>query len=178
MPSGERMQRARAQRGFTYLLLLAALALLGAGMAALGQQWAIAGQREREAELLFRGAQFGLALASWRDATPAGQPRAPLRLDELLVDERRSPPRHHLRRVYSDPFTGQPDWILERDAEGRITGVRSRSPQPALRRVRVTLRSGADERQPTVGDWLFEAAAPLPPPAASAPTPTRKPPRP
>lgn len=181
MPSGKRVRRARAQRGFTYLLLLAALALLGAGMAALGQQWTTAAHREREAELLFRGAQFSAALASWRDATPAGQPSAPLQLDELLADERSAPPRHHLRRLYLDPFTGQPDWTLLRDAQGRISGVHSSALQPALRRVGVLLRPGADARQPLVGDWLFEAAPPLPPLPllpASAPPSARKPVRP
>lgn len=184
MQSGEFPGR-RGQRGLTYLLLLFVLAAAGAGLAALGGQWALAAQREREAELIFRGGQISQALADWRDGSPAGQPveqRAPLTLQDLLVDERsaslRQGQRHHLRRLYADPFTGQPDWVLLLDAQGRITGVASRSRRPALRRVGVMLRSDADESRPTVGDWLFLAAArtaapTAAPAAAPAPPSTR-----
>ena len=171
MRSGEYPGLAR-QRGLTYVLLLFVLAAAGAGLAALGEQWALAAQREREAELIFRGGQISQALADWRDSSPAGQPaapRAPLALQDLLVDERSVPPhqgpRHHLRQLYPDPFTGQPDWVLLLDAQGRITGVASRSRRPALRRVGVVLRSDADESRPAVGDWLFLAAAPAAAPA-------------
>lgn len=185
MQSGETRRRAAAQHGATYLLLLFMLAVTAAGMAALGTQWAVAAQREREAELLFRGAQFSRALAGWRDATPTGQPTAPLMLEDLLLDERSTPPRHHLRRLFTDPFTGQADWELQRGADGRIVAVASRARMPALWRVQKPLRPGADEARPTVGDWFFEAE---PRPAAtstgkpksqpmpvSMPTPTRTP---
>ena len=166
------------QRGFTYVLLLFVLATAGAGLAALGEQWALAAQREREAELIFRGGQISQALADWRDSSPAAQPaappapRAPLALQELLVDERSASlhqgPRHHLRRLYADPFTGQADWVLLLDAQGRITGVASRSRRPALRRVGVVLRTDADVGRPAVGDWLFLAVAPIAAPASAS----------
>ena len=158
------------ERGATYLLLLFALALLGASMAAVGSHWAVAAQREREAELLFRGREFSAALASWRDTAAPGEPSAPLQLEELRIDERRSSPQHHLRRLYSDPFTGRPDWVVLRDARHRIVGVHSLSRQPALRRIDMTLqhaeaslRDGADAAKPSVGDWLFTPEPPLPP---------------
>jgi type II secretory pathway pseudopilin PulG len=172
MPSGEALRVGRAQQGFTYLLLLFVLAIAGAGLAVLGERWAVAGQREREAELLFRGTQYSRALASWRDATPAGQPTAPQSLDELLVDLRSNPPRHHLRRLFVDPFTGSADWELQRDAGGRIQALSSRSRRPALRRTVPSARPGADPRHPTVGDWVFEPAPAMPtaaPPPRTAP---------
>lgn len=180
MRSGE-PERRTPQRGATYLLLLFVLAVAAAGMAALGEQWALAAQREREAELVFRGQQISQALADWRDLSPPGQlvqSRAPLTLQALLVDERVSPPRHHLRRLYADPFTGQPDWALLLDAEGRINGVASRSRRPAQRRVGVVLREGADDTRPTVGDWVFMAAtqaAPIAAPASAAASASRAP---
>ena len=146
------------QCGATYLLLLFMLAVMAAGMAAMGTQWAVAAQRERETELLFRGAQFSRALASWRDATPAGQAAAPMLLQELLVDDRSTPQRHHLRRLYTDPFTAEADWDVLRGADGRIVAVASRARQPALRRLHQPLRAEADAAQPRVGDWIFEAA--------------------
>jgi type II secretory pathway pseudopilin PulG len=171
MRNGDACRGAVLQRGFTYLLLIFLLAVAGAGLAALGQQWALAGQREREAELRFRGAEFGQALALWRDATPPGQANAPQGLQELLVDTRHQPPRHHLRRLYTDPFTGRADWDLLTNPQGRIVAVASRSRQPALRRVPVLpLRQGGSESAPAVGDWLFEA-----PPASPAVREKKKP---
>lgn len=124
----------RAERGFTYVLLLFSVALMGAALAALGTQWQLAGQREREAELLFRGLQIRDALQRFNALTPAGTRALPLALDELLVDRRALEPRFHLRRLYADPFSGQADWALLREAGGGIVGVNSRSQRPALRR--------------------------------------------
>lgn len=154
------------ERGFTYLLLLFALALGAAAMAAMGEQWATQAQRERESELLFRGREIAAALAAWRDATPAGQASSPEALQDLLVDTRSSPPRHHLRRLYTDPFTLRADWDLLRNEQGRILAVASRSRQLAYARPDIALRPGAELASPSVGDWLFQpdaaAAAPLP----------------
>lgn len=164
MPSGSPLRRVRLpgqQSGLTYLLLLFALALGGAGLAALGERWELAAQREREAELLFRGGQFSQALASWRDTPVAGRAQAPRSLDDLLSDERVWPPLHHLRQLYTDPFTGQADWEVLRDPQGQIVAVASRSRRPALRRQGVTLRQGSNPDAPQVGDWLFAAEAPL-----------------
>ena len=184
MPSGSRRarwggrRRARRPRGFTYLLLLFMLALLGAALAAWGTSWQVAAQRERETELLFRGGQIKEALQRFHEQTPSGQAPLPQALDELLADTRWPVPRHHLRRLYADPFTGQADWGLLRDASGGIVGVHSRSHRPALRQqgVPVTARataapandlSTAPDRSPQVGDWLFSiqtsAAAPRKP---------------
>lgn len=141
MPIGEPWRRRRsgpqrsAGRGFSYLLLLFSLALAGAALAALGSSWQQAAQRSREAELIFRGQQIQDALQRYHDSSPPGQPRLPETLAALLADQRDGPPRHHLRRLWADPFTGRPDWLLLRDTSGRgIVGVRSRARHTALRR--------------------------------------------
>ena len=137
MPTGERPPRARPRRrapqGFTYGLLLFSVALMGAALAGLGTQWQVAAQREREAELLFRGLQIRDALQRFHALTPAGARPLPLALDELLADDRGLEPRFHLRRLYADPFSGQADWALLRLADGGIVGVHSRSQRTALR---------------------------------------------
>jgi type II secretory pathway pseudopilin PulG len=137
-------------RGFTYLGLLAALALGGAALAALGTQWAAAAQRERERELQFRGEQIRRALERyWAAEQP---PQGPPTLQALVADPRARPPRHHLRRLYADPLTGRADWILLSDPAGRgLVGVASRAEGPRY-------LAGAPAR--------FAYA---PPPAASAP---------
>ena len=141
MPIGERSmprrgcRRPAPRRGFSYLLLLFSLAIGAAALATLGTQWQVAAQREREAELLFRGLQLRDALQRFHDQTPAGQPALPQTLDELLVDRRRTEPRHHLRQPWTDPFTGAADWVLLRQADGGIVGLHSRSARPLLRRT-------------------------------------------
>lgn len=136
MPTGERpasLRRRPLARGFTYLLLLFGLAIAGVALAALGTQWQVVAQRERETELLFRAIQIRDALQRFHDQTPDGQARLPRTLDELLSDARWPVPRHHLRRLYADPFTRAADWQLLREAGGGIVGLHSRSAQPALR---------------------------------------------
>jgi type II secretory pathway pseudopilin PulG len=165
MPTGERRHPLRRQSGFSYLLLLFVLVLGGAALAAVGERWQLRAQQEREDELLSRGLEMREALQRYAAATPAGRPKLPRSLDELLEDRRGPEPRHWLRQLYPDPGTGEADWQLLRDAEGGIVGLHSRSRRPALRRhgLPVTIAPGA-AASPRVGDWQFllagrEAAA-------------------
>lgn len=159
MPTGER----RAQRGFTYLGLLALLALLGAALATLGTAWSQAAQRERERELQFRGQQIRAAIAAYWAAQEPGE--LPPTLQALSVDTRGTAPRHHLRRVYADPFTGQADWVLLPGPRGRgIAGVRSRADAP---RLQLTGAPAADPKRPRMSDWTFVFTPPAPAEAAA-----------
>jgi type II secretory pathway pseudopilin PulG len=157
----------RRQRGFTYLWLIFLLAAIAAGLAALAQPVSIAARREREAELMFRGGEIARALTTYRDATPGDAKQLPASLDDLLEDRRGPRPRRHLRRLYPDPFTGAPDWVLVTTDDGRIEGVHSRSDTPALRTV--DLPGAADGVPPPVSARIFSAgAAPAAASAASA----------
>jgi type II secretory pathway pseudopilin PulG len=124
-----------AQRGFSYLAVLFLVALTAAALAALGQAWSTAAQRERERELMFRGGEIARAIAAYAAATPTPPQQHPRRLEDLLDDRRGAKPRHHLRRLYADPFTQEPDWVLVPDPSqpGAFLGVRSRSTQRLLR---------------------------------------------
>ncbi|MFT7722137.1 MAG: type II secretion system protein [Roseateles sp.] len=141
------------ERGFSYLAVLFLVALTAAGLAALGQAWSTAAQRERERELAFRGGEIARAISAYLRAAPPGQ--LPASLDDLLEDRRGPSPRHHLRRRYADPFTGEPDWVLLPDAAqpGRFGAVHSRSTQPLL-------RAAAPDGSPlrSAQDWVFAAA--------------------
>ena len=139
------------ERGFTYLLLLFAIALGGIGLAALGEQARLRQQREQEAELMFSGAQIARAIASYRAASPAGSRALPGSIDDLLEDRRSGRPVRHLRQVYRDPLApagdaarrdGGWEWLppgaggcgsASHPAPG-ITAVRSRSTRELLRR--------------------------------------------
>lgn len=153
------------QCGFTYLGLLFFVAITAAGLAALGQAWSTAAQRERERELEFRGNEIAQAISSYLKAT-AGLAQYPRSLEDLLVDRRGAKTRHHLRRAYADPFTGKPDWVLVPDAANPQTfsAVHSRSERPLLREVQ-------SDGSPVTSaqDWVFAAnAANVPKPNAAA----------
>ena len=143
------------QSGFTYLWLLFALAAGAAGLAALGERASMAVQREREAELMFRGQQIAAAIAAYRAASLNGTQQLPAALKDLLEDRRTERPMHHLRQLYADPFTGQPDWVLVTTGDGRIAGVRSRSDALALRVIDLPVPEPGQRAR--VSDRLFMA---------------------
>lgn len=142
--------------GFTYLGLLFFVAITAAALAALGQSWSTAAERERERELEFRGGEIARAISSYLRASPGGlAPQYPLTLDDLLEDRRSAKPRHHLRRAYTDPFTQMSDWeLVPAAADGRrFAAVRSRSEQPLLRE---SSSDGTPLKR--ARDWVFAAA--------------------
>lgn len=151
----------RARRGFTYLGLIFVVAMLGLAAAAAGAVWSVVAQRDREAELLFVGQQYRMAIEQYQRRSPPGAPRYPLRLEDLLRDTRALLPTRHLRRAFPDPFdfnpsTGGPVWGLVRDREGGIVGVHSLSSGVPMKRI--GFPSGlAFESARSHRDWRFIA---------------------
>ena len=147
--------RPRASGGFTYLGVLLALALVGTGLAAVGQLWSMQVRRERERELLWVGGQIRAAIASYYERSPMGTKQYPADLADLIEDRRAEVTRRHLRRLYADPMTGLPDWELIRTADGALLGVASASRAVPLKRARF---EGANEYFEGSGcycDWRF-----------------------
>jgi type II secretory pathway pseudopilin PulG len=157
----------RRSRGFTYLLLLFAIAIGAAGLAALGERANVATQREREAELMFRGQAIAQALGAYRAATPGPVKNLPASLQDLVEDRRGPRALHHLRRLYPDPFTGKPDWVLLRSEDGRIAGVHSSAAVPALRTL--DLPTPPPGQRALVSARDFWASDPSPGPASAVP---------
>jgi type II secretory pathway pseudopilin PulG len=159
----------RREEGFTFLWLIFALAVVAAGLAAIAQPISLAAQRDREAELMFRGSQIARALSSYWAATPGEVKQLPRSLADLVEDRRGARPLRHLRRIYADPFTGSPDWVLVTDDDGRITSVHSRSTATALRVV--DLPRATDAAAVPVSARLFRFVPVSPASSASAPEP-------
>lgn len=144
--------------GFTYVVVLAWVALVGIGLAITGELWRTAAQREREAQLLFIGEEFRRALNSYYEQSPGVQ-RFPTSLSALLRDERYPTVRRHLRRMYVDPMTGKAEWGLVRQPEGGIVGIFSLSTAQPLRTGNF---SGANEGYAgsrKYSEWVFRADA-------------------
>ncbi|MFY7867593.1 MAG: type II secretion system protein [Roseateles sp.] len=143
------------QAGFSYLFVLFFVALTAAALAALGQSWSLAAQRERERELEFRGGEIARAILSYSKVSATPGEQYPLSLQDLLEDRRGAKTRHHLRRLYADPFTGKPDWALVADTANprAFNAVHSRSETPLLRQSQP---DGSSVR--LAQDWIFAAA--------------------
>jgi type II secretory pathway pseudopilin PulG len=143
------------QRGFTYLVVIFLVALLGVTSLATGLVWRFEQQRAREAELVFIGREFARAIASYRAVAETAPQPWPRTLDALLRDSRSQTVRRHLRKIYRDPFTHRAEWGLIRTPDGGIVGVYSLGAGRPIRRVEapgLTVRGNA-----TYEEWLFLA---------------------
>lgn len=114
------MQR---QRGFTYLGVLIAIALIGIGLAAASEVWVANARRQRIEQLDWVGQQFVQAIGSYYESTPGRVKVYPRSLQDLLQDNRYVTMRRHLRAVYVNPMTGKSDWTLVLTPDGGIRGV-------------------------------------------------------
>ncbi len=122
-------------RGFTYIVVLVAVAISAWAASAALQLGALAGRRDAERALLAAGFELEQALYSyagvpWPNGAPPTDPqtlrwRGPREMDELLRDPRVAGVRRHLRRLRSDPMTGQLQWGILRDHSNHIVGFYS-----------------------------------------------------
>lgn len=115
------------QRGFTYLGLLLAIALLGLGLSAASEVWVTVARRQKLEQLEFAGQQITQAIGSYYESSPGGTKKFPKTLEDLLEDRRYPFVRRHLRQVYVNPFSGTADWELVEAPGGGVRGVRARA---------------------------------------------------
>jgi type II secretory pathway pseudopilin PulG len=108
------------ERGFTVAFLLLLILAVAAAAAAWRIPAAHEWQREKEAELYFRGQAYRRALRSYYLAVSPH--RYPTHLEDLLLDPRFQH-RRHIRALYAEPFTEAGTWVLLPAAGGGIQGV-------------------------------------------------------
>lgn len=119
--------------GFTYLVMLFAVAISGAMLAAGSVIWQNEAQRNRERELLKIGEEFRRAIGLYYERTPGAVKRYPEKLEDLLRDDRYLSLQRYLRRIYHDPMTGKPEWGLVSGPGNTITGVYSLAPATPMK---------------------------------------------
>lgn len=99
-------------RGYALLILMMMVTLLLIGMTAAMPSIYTEAQREKEAELLFRGAQYQRAIAAFHQQFN----RYPATVDELL---KKTNGRRFLRQAFKDPMVRSGKWrFIHADATG------------------------------------------------------------
>jgi type II secretory pathway pseudopilin PulG len=146
--------RPRRDEGFTYFSVLILVAIMGAGLAAIGTVWHQVAQREREQDLLFIGGEFRRAIGSYFEGSP-GSPQYPRNLEDLVEDKRLPVPRRHIRKLYFDPMTGSRNWGLVKEPGGGILGVYSKYAGKPLKSARFRDEDKAFATGLTYADWKF-----------------------
>lgn len=141
-------------RGFTYIGLLFAIVLLGILMSVAGVVWDTEARREREQQLLFAGAQYQQAIASYHALLINGQNQFPKSIDDLLEDHRFPMPVRHLRRRYFDPMTNSTEWGLLKTGDV-IVGVYSLADGVPLKKSGFSACCEGFESAKDYRDWKF-----------------------
>ena len=143
------------QRGFTYIWAMAAVAIAGIGLAAIGPTWADAARREREQDLLRIGQVYAQAIASYYRSSPGSAKRYPPTLDALLLDTRFVGTYRHLRRLYADPLHPEQAWGVVRASDGGVQGVYSQSQDAPMRREATDLDGVLLPAARQYSEWKF-----------------------
>jgi len=156
------MSARRHNGGFTYLTALFLIAIMSAGLAVLGEMWETSSLRDREAELLYVGNQYRLAIQRYYLSGPQQYPRT---FQDLLKDPRQAGIRRHLRQLYPDPMTNSSEWAIVKGPDGGIMGVYSKSEDKPLKITNFKLRDRDFENVGKYSDWKFVY---LPPSAGTA----------
>lgn len=143
------------QAGIVLVALLLAMMFSAVLAMAAAESWATSVRHEREAELLYAGQQYRLAIRSYYLGAPRGQARVlPAQLEDLLEDKRYTVPMHHLRRLYPDPITGSANWGLVQVGD-RISGVYSPSEAKPLKQAGFDPAEALFEGRESYKDWAF-----------------------
>lgn len=148
-----------AERGFTLIVLVFAILVIGMSLGGVGTMWSTAMKREKEAELLFRGDAIRKAIQSYHSLT--NNREYPRSLDDLLKDPRSLTPKRHLRKLYRDIMSPDGEWELILNDTGGIKGVRSKSKDEPIKKAWFPDAYRSFETASTYNDWkfVFEARA-------------------
>ena len=168
----------RGERGFSYIILMIAIVLMGLAMSVAARQWKTIVQRELEADLLAKGIEIQNALAFYSSSIKAGRVM-PGEVYPQTLAELTKLPKPFLRKVYLDPV-GHGEWELVRAPTGGIMGVRSKSKSKPIRQHDFPPAVRHFEGKPTYYDWVFQypnpsigaSVLPTSPPPGATPSPS------
>ena len=144
----------RGEQGFTYLMLMFVVVLIGIATTAAAKQWKAMVQRQLEADLIAKGIEIQNALALYSAAKKAGRVMPGEVYPQSLAELTRLP-KPFLRKAYADPMA-HGDWEYLRAPTGGIMGVRSRSRATPFRKHDFPQAIRHFEGRPSYYDWVFQ----------------------
>lgn len=144
----------RGDHGFTYIMLMIAIVVMGVAMSVAARQWKTMVQRELELDLLAKGIEIQGALALYSASKKAGRVM-PGEVYPPTLAELTKQPKPFLRKVYLDPMS-RAEWELLRAPTGGIMGVRSRSRSKPIKQREFPLVVRHFEGKQTHYDWVFQ----------------------
>ncbi|MGE3487777.1 MAG: type II secretion system protein [Nitrospira sp.] len=144
----------RPEAGFSYLMVMMAITVMGLSMTMAARQWKTMVQRELEADLLAKGIEIQTALALYSAHVKAGRVMPGEVYPQTLAELTR-PPKPFLRKVYLDPV-GRGEWQLLRAPTGGIMGVRSTSRDRPIKQGDFPPAVRHFQGKPTHFDWVFQ----------------------
>ncbi len=161
-----------SERGFTYLMVMFFVVMIGISLMVIGQEWSVTLKRDREAELHFRGTRIKEAIERYAADYEVQKGTRPNRYPQKLIDLIKKPKRY-LQAVYKDPFTGEDFQLIKIGTE--IRGVHSASQEKPYDQVNFkgaeTYEAVRYEATGQSGDCTPNPANPLLPPNCSKMTP-------
>jgi type II secretory pathway pseudopilin PulG len=149
------MHPAHLNKGFTYLAILFAIAIMGIALAAAGTLWHVTQKREKERELLYIGNQYRQAITLYYERSPGGSKQFPKSLENLLQDNRQLTPQRYLRKLFRDPITNSKTWGLVAGPGNSIMGIYSLSEDTPMKRANFNKSDSAFTDAQHYSDWKF-----------------------
>ena len=143
-----------SEAGFSYLMVMMVVTLMGLLMTVAAKQWKTMVQRELEMDLLGKGMEIQAAIALYSASAKAGRVTLGEIYPQTLAELTR-PPKPFLRKVYLDPV-GHGEWEFVRAPTGGIMGVRSKSKLRPIKQTNFPLAVRHFQGKPTHYDWVFQ----------------------
>ncbi|MFZ2959082.1 MAG: hypothetical protein WA705_19525 [Candidatus Ozemobacteraceae bacterium] len=119
-----------SRKGVALLVIVGVILTLAIGLTVAIPRAKNSVREAKEDELRFYLGEFSRAVERFHDRNG----REPVTFDELLQDAQG---RRYLRRIYTDPFSGRPDWAFETIGTGGVR-IHSTSSQPSLAGVPIS----------------------------------------
>lgn len=113
--------RLQGQHGYAMVALIVAMSIMAIMMTVALPTWHQMAQREKEAELIFRGQQYARAIGLFQRKSGPGV--LPPNIDALVEG-------HYLRKKYKDPITGGDFDVLLAGAPAAAPGGSTANPTP------------------------------------------------
>lgn len=142
------------QAGFSYPIAMFLVAVMSI-VALRGVQITLTNERRsQEAQLLEVGSAYSLAIRSYHQGS-SGNGTYPASLDVLLLDDRTSTMRRHLRKRFRDPLTGSDQWGTIPAPGGGIMGVFSLSEKKPIKTAGFPPTVTVAATAATYQEWQF-----------------------